>query len=548
MIGTGSAMRVASPPVMQHSIVNAPIEGMNAALNISEENPRVCIWANNLIPDEYGMRVRKGYRVWQDEVGGAGTEEEVRTLIVYYGRASASTVDKVFACTTSGIWDVTTENGTPSSVLSFSTANSVSGNGVWTQYVTEAGEDLIFYADEANGLFTYTASTNTWAQTTGITAAAGSTNSFDATEIAFIANHKLRIWLIPKGANYAWYLPVRSIAGEAEEFFFGSKFKHGGELVGLYNWTIDGGLGRDDHLVAVSRGGDVIPYTGEDPSDSLTWTSTGVFFVGPLPTNGRKLAAEHGGELFILSSFGVIALSNLLRGGDPRDPFRNNIGYRIGRRLRQDLATYRTGRPWEISFLTDQGLLLITSPQRTDNTYRQYSYTIATSGWAAWSDVPIRCSEMYNGHLMVGDSDGNILRMDVNADNVQEDGSGRQAIKWAILSSYSVLGSPGLFKRVKFVRPNFVAERQPAYEIEAYYDYRQDEPPAISDTSDLSGDVWDTGIWGTARWGVSDPLPYHKPLGASGIGRAVAVAMVGASLDDTFLASWDIAWDVGGFL
>lgn len=546
MIGASGTMRVASPPVMQQTVYPAPIEGMNAEMNLAEENPRHCLWCNNIIPDENGLRVRKGYRIWQEEVGGAGTEEEVRTVIVYYDKSGAA--DKIFACTTSGIWDVSTAGGTPSSVLNFSTSNTVSGNGVWIQYTTEAGADLILYADEENGLFTYTASTNTWAQTSGITTAAGSTNTFDATEIVFVANHKLRLWLVPKNANYAWYLPIRSIAGDAEEFFFAQKFRHGGELVGLYNWTVDGGLGRDDHLVAISRGGDVIPYTGEDPSDTVTWTSTGVFFVGPLPTKGRNLAAEHGGELFILSSFGLATLSDLLHGGDPRDPFRNKIGYRIGRRLRKDLADYRDDRPWEVSLLADQGLLLITTPVRSNSLYRQYSFTLATGGWGAWTDVPIRCSAMYDGHLMVGTSAGEVLRMDQTADDVQTDGTGRQAIQWAVLTSYSHLGAPALHKRVKFIRPNIISGRSPAYEARAYYDYRQDEPPAVSSLASLNDDVWDTGVWDTAKWGVADDIAYFSALGGQGIGRSVAIAMSGASLDDTYLASWDIGWDTGGFL
>ena len=553
MIGGTTTMRVPSPQVTQNTIFPAPIQGMNAALNITEENPQVCIWCENIIPNEYGLRVREGYRVWQEDINDGEmvpATEEVRTIITYYGRTDADTptADRIFAVSSSGIWDVTTAGGTPSLVETFSTANSTSGWGVWIQYVTEAGADLIFYADETNGLFTYTASTDTWAPTSGITTAAGSANTFDAGDIAFIVNHKLRLWLIPKGANYAWYLPVRAIAGDAEEFFFGQKFPHGGDLVGLYNWTVDGGSGRDDHLVAVSRGGDVIPYTGEDPSDSLTWTSTGVFFIGPLPDLGRNLAAEHGGELFMLSSFGVSTLTDLLQGGNPLDPFRNKIGYRISRQLRKDMSDYRAARPWRISFLTDQGLLLITTPQRTDDTYRQYSYTLATSGWGVWKDVPIRSSAMFRGHLMVGDPDGRVLRMDRNADDIQIDGSGKQPIKWTVLSSYSTLQSPGMFKRVKYVRPNFVAERRPAYEVTAYYDYRQDQPPPFDDLVITDGDVWDTGEWDTALWNTSTPIPWHRPVGVYGQGRAVAIGMAGASLDDTFLASWDIAWDQGGFL
>jgi len=545
VLGTANSFVRPSPQVAQYNIVPAPIHGMNAAMNITAEDPSVCIWCVNLIPNEYGLRVREGYREWQTDLNS----EEVRTMIVYYGRSIVvPTEDRIFAVTTTGIWNVTTFDGTPTQVLAFATANATSGHGVWTQYVTEAGEDLIFYADEQNGLFTYTASTDTWAQTTGITEAANSSEVFDATTIAYVVNHKLRLWLIPRQSNKAWYLPIRSIAGDAEEFFFGQKFRHGGELVGLYNWTVDGGNGRDDHLVAISRGGDVIPYTGEDPSDAMTWTTSGSFFIGPLPAKGRRIAAEHGGELFMLSTLGIITLSDLLNGGNPDDPFRNQIGYRIGRLLRQDFQDYRDDWSWEVSFMADEGLLLVTTPMRDNGDFRQYSYTLGTSGWGLWKDVPMHASAMYNGHLMIGTSDSRVLRMDVAADNILLDGSGQTEIQWAVLSSYSFLGAPGLFKRVRLVRPNFVAEREPYYALTVYYDYRMDEPPSVVGASNAEGDVWDTALWDTGLWGVSSSLPYHNALGGTGRGRAVAIALAGSSLDATFLASWDLSWDVGGFL
>ena len=244
----------------------------------------------------------------------------------------------------------------------------------------------------------------------------------------------------------------------------------------------------------------------------------------------------------------MITLSDLLKGGNPEDPFRNQIGYRIGRILRADLRDYRDDYSWELSFMADEGLLLITTPMRDNGDFRQYSYTLGTSGWGLWKDVPIHCSVMYNGHLMVGTSDSRILRMDVSADNIPLDTSSQTEINWAVLTSYSRLGSPGMFKRVKLIRPDFVAERTPVFSIVVYYDYRMDEPPPTTGVLETSTDVWDTGLWGTAVWGASAAVPYHKAVGGTGRGRAVAIAMSGQSLDATFLASWDIAWDTGGFL
>jgi len=62
MLGQANSFVRPSPPVIQTNIIPAPIHGMNAAMNITDENPAVCIWCVNMIPNEYGLRVREGYR------------------------------------------------------------------------------------------------------------------------------------------------------------------------------------------------------------------------------------------------------------------------------------------------------------------------------------------------------------------------------------------------------------------------------------------------------------------------------------------------------
>jgi hypothetical protein len=48
-------------------------------------------------------------------------------------------------------------------------------------------------------------------------------------------------------------------------------------------------------------------------------------------------------------------------------------------------------------------------------------------------------------------------------------------------------------------------------------------------------------------WSSGTIQPFSSLLGGSGIGRSIAVAMSGASFDETFLASFDVYWDTGGF-
>ena len=82
-----------------------------------------------------------------------------------------------------------------------------------------------------------------------------------------------------------------------------------------------------------------------------------------------------------------------------------------------------------------------------------------------------------------------------------------------------------------------------------FYDYRTDEPaPGTFPEYDVTSDVWDTGLWGDALWSVSIMNPFNEILGASGIGRAAAVAVNGQSYTRTDLVSLEIMWDTGGLL
>jgi hypothetical protein len=542
MIGVGSSLAVASPPVAEYASVQAPLRGMDARLGASTDRTGHCLWAINITPSDYGCRVRQGYREWQ-----IGLPSEVRTVIPYEGLPESQLDNKIFSVCEEGIYDTTVQGGAPILKVLFTEIDG--GWGVYTHYVDASGGDLIYYADNANGLFIYDPVLNTWAPATGITAAPGSLGPLVIADIVYIVSHKLRLWIVTKNSNKGWYLPVASFQGEAIEFFFGAKFKHGGNLVGLFNWTIDGGDGRDDQLVAVSRSGDVLPYQGDDPSSNMTWENRGVFFIGTTPI-GHRIASEYGGQLYLLSTLGVISMGELVSGAEVEDANRSQIGAKISRLVRLDMQQYRNQHGWNIKFVADQSMLVVNTPLREDGGYRQYVMNTMQWAWGLWRDLPYVCGESYDGDILIGDPDGRLLRMDVGVDNVPVDGGAGDDIGWFLLTTFSDLGAPGMQKRMKFIRPSFsVTESKPSVDCYAMYDYLTLEPLApIAGPEIFLGDVWDTALWDSALWSSVSTLPYEQINGAGGMGTELAIAMTGRSRGQTLFVSWDIAWDVGGFL
>lgn len=484
------------------------------------------------------MRTREGYREWAINCETApGLGFGVRSIVPYSG-VSGTPSDKLFAMTNEGIWDVTDQSQAPAIVLTFTNQTGRAGFGNYSHYTLANDNDIVMYADEENGLFEYDPAGDSWAQSIDIT-------GIDVLNVVFVVVHKQRVWFVERNTANAWYLPIGSISGLAVKFIFGSKFRHGGDLVALYNWTIDGGDGIDDYLVAVGRGGDVLPYRGEDPSSAATWSGVGTFYIGEI-AKGRRCAAEDGGDLHILSNFGLTSLDDLLK-GSAFNSDAEAINLKIARFLRLDMGQLAQDDGWEIRHDTNEGVILINTPRRTNGEYIQYSYNIAVQGWGQWRGVPGITFEPWEGTMMVGTEDNRVLRMDVTVDESTFANPAGRHIEFSMLQNYLDAGAPAIFKYGKFIRPNFLAERAISLSTRFLYDYdialNLPPPPTILPVEDP---LWDTAAWDSAIWGFGGLKLQSVTFGSLGKGRVLTVAMRGEAIARTTLVSTDVMWTPAG--
>jgi hypothetical protein len=93
----------------------------------------------------------------------------------------------------------------------------------------------------------------------------------------------------------------------------------------------------------------------------------------------------------------------------------------------------------------------------------------------------------------------------------------------------------------------FLASQAPSYAVEARYDYNLSEVLAVPSPPVFSGAVWDSGVWDLSLWG-GDLIEIESPIGGSGIGRNVAVAINGSSSAPTILVRYDLMYTPGGLL
>ena len=517
----------------------APVGGMDVRSPMGNGGSNNCLYTYNLIPSELGLRVRQGYQEWQ-----VGTGTDVRSVIPF--SSTESSKDRLFVACADGIYDCTQQGATPilmTDPVDWVLTGAEAGWGVFVNYIDNGGTGHVFYADSINGLFHYDDVNEVWEVPIDITGIVmGNVN--------FVMVHKLRLWFGVENDGNGYYLEPDAIAGAVATFIFGTKFKHGGSLKGLYNWTVDGGLGVDDYLVALGSQGDVLPYNGSDPSQP-DWSLAGSYYVGATARGGR-CASQQGGNLHILSAYGLISMSDLLRGVDPRLPDSESVTAKIAPYLRGQMADKINEYGWTALNLSTEGVLAIVTPTQLSGSDIQFVYSLPVDGWGLWRDIPINCIESWHGSPYIGTKDGRVLAMNVAKDDVRLtpnlSGVNGVNVQFSILFNYSSLGSDGLFKRGVMLRPDFSSKGGVSVDTKFMYDFDISEILNTPTDAGVTGTAWDVSKWDMAVWNSGSLNTSTFVLGGAGMGRSLSLAIKGNALSGTILASVDVFYNVGGGL
>lgn len=537
---------VAMPaPLRSQAFSRLPsIGGVNALDPLMGMPEQDCIYTFNLMPVEIGMRLRKGYLEWSKGTGIG----DIRTVVPYESPNPGE--DRLWAVTENGIYDASTQNNATmelNQVQSFSVQNDSAGFGVSAEWVADNLDRYLFYADEANGIWQYTEDPDTWARPTGWTYdpdnnSAGTPVPFD--RVVFITVFKQRLWFILRDDIKAYYSEPAAISGDFTGFTFGAKMPRGGDLRGLYDWSLDGGDGIDDYMVAIGRGGDLLIYQGFNPGDATTWDLRGAWYIGEVP-NTRKLTTEYGSEVYVLSVFGLTNLNDLLR-GVAVNQLRESPSAKVNRYLRADVEQYKSNYGWAIENNPSDGFLQVVTPKPSSGEFLQYNQNLNTKAWGFWDNVPVVSASAWQGDYFIGGEDGTVWLYDGEYDGRTIAGDPGEPIYFRTLSSFQALEAHSTNTLVGFLRAIGLTVGSVNINIQPIYDYAVDAQIVSPGPATDSGvSLWDVAKWDQDVW-VGGPTSANLPVSTLGGGRVAAIALSGNASDRVQLLGWDGTYEKGG--
>lgn len=493
--------------------IPAPVGGWNTKDELADMDPRDAPILDNLFPRNADVQLRKGFSNHTTGITG-----NVETLAQYaYG-----TTKKMFAAAGTAIYDASSSGAVGAAVV------SGTANARWQHinFGTGAGQFLML----VNGADTpWNYNGTTWQQTPAITVATPTT-------LIHINQFKQRIFFVEKDTLNAWYLPVNAIGGAAAKLDFSSLTRLGGYLMAMGTWTIDGGVGIDDHAVWITSEGEVIIYKGTDPSSANTWSLVGIYRIGrPI---GRRCMIKIGGDLIIVTVDGFVPLSKVLSAERNREAA---ISDKIYEAVNAAAVAYGSKYGWQPILYPNGNMLLFNIPLVEGGEAHQYVMNTKTGAWCRFKGWNAVCFELFNENLYFGTSGKVCKAWDTQADaGVIINSEGKQA--------FNYFGSKGVLKQFKMVRPIISTDGSIGVVLGVNVDYEDIAPTSSPTFAASTGATWDVSDWDTSDWGAS--LSIKKTWQTvNGLGYCGAVRLKAATnLPQMFWVSTDVMFERGGYL
>lgn len=502
-------------PVASGVAIPAPVAGWDAVSPLAKMPDDRAVVLDNWFPQPGYVEVRRGFNA---AAGGMGSGP-VESLLVYHGLTSAAS--KLIAAADSKLYDIT--DGVPLAVQT----GLANNRWQWINFSTPAGK-FLWCCNGADDPVHYNGSA--WANPSL------TISGYTGADIVHVNAHKKRLWFAFVDSTDAGYLGTEAIAGTVSLLPLGSYFTKGGYLVATATWTIDGGDGVDDKLVAISSRGQVAVFVGTDPSSVDAWALEGIYNVGP--PIGRRCFTQVAGDLALINIDGVLPLSRALqvdRGSAPNIAITANIN----RAMNEAARNYSGNFGWELTPYPRGTMAILNVPLQQASTQHQYVMNTLHGAWCRFTGANANCWAVFNDELYFGGNDGTVYKADVGASDNGE------IISATGQTAYSYYGAPGRIKHYGMIQPLLTtnADTRPAIGISTdFQDNASVGTPSTAETGEARYDdiaVYDTATYAAEFRSVTDWT------GLAGVGQAASVHFRVSTGSGSNVGKWDVSkWDI----
>jgi hypothetical protein len=370
--------------------------GWNTKDPISQMDPLYAVEMENFFPNNGTVTLRNGYTKHvltaavgtfthiSEMVNNAGTHH----LIAFNGIGSLYNVTTAGAGTviSGGLGTQSDENYT----INFR------GRLFCKGYTSAANSDLLYTDGSA------------------ATAAAFTGPSGDDKNLWRLTTYKGRLYALSISDASMWYGGLDAITGAMTQWDWQSLLTLGGKPWYIGSFSMTGGDVSQDYFAVISEQGEVLLYSGNNPSD-VTWSIVGRYFI-PSPV-GRKAFFSWGSDILVITYDGLVSIKEIIGSNQSEYSFLTD---NIAVEFKAAIAATSSGF---LNFI--QGIvypkgqyLLINFYNETTPSAIQYVMNTHTRAWCKFTGQRAICWSLLNNALYFGakggaaDADGYVALAD----------------------------------------------------------------------------------------------------------------------------------------
>ena len=353
--------------------------------------------------------------------------------------------------------------------------------------------------------------------------------------VSNVINFKGRLWFTKKGSLVLYYGDVLSNKPTTlTPFPIGPILRNGGEIIAINSLSMDGGSGPDDYLVVVTSRGEIVVYSGVDPTDDFKLVGV---FKASKPLSKRCLI-KSGSDLVFYGSNGPQLLTRLFTQPEGLDAL--SIAIRSEFENRMYAASPAFG--WDLINYPRRSWMLFNVPVQGVNVLDQFVLNLESQSWfriRGWNGISWATHE---GNLFFGTLNGCVILADYGgADDTR-------AIDFDYMQSWFGFETSSR-KKFNMAQVTIQANSVPKIAVDMNVDYKEEPPlsqPGFAPEVKVS--PWNVSPWDTSQWSGSD-LYYVNSFGLTNIGYVGALRYRGQLKGSShILHGFRVAFEEGEFL